>query len=440
MTIRLLLIMCTIIFSPLCAMEKDLVERASFGGLSNELQQKILFDLHSSRLKTIIGLSMLRSVSWHFYDLIPFRSDLVKLYKMPPICCAAIEGNVNKIIKIDLQDNCILRKYNNKFSALDCAIALNKPDAVRAILFAGGGSITSEQKSYIQCMNDLKKEGIPYDSSNDNNFDNLVEFYTKSDRTIEAIINILYQNSNENMGFVSLFTKKYTEFLEKINANEREKEEITHLVNYIIKGGSERALNYAISAIRKRHNVDTVALEGCVMFAIENKVCLNAWSGPFQLLHILCYDERFYDILEKCLDRGKLTVDLNSQSYSGETALHWAVQEENLLAVLLLLKHGADVNIKVDNHSISYFNGMTPVHYAVDTGNYEIVQSLLGNNPDLTKRSNNNETALDLAKNIVQRFEEGFANCEEEIGSVLRIITLLEEKQKEMDELSPDNN
>ena len=104
-------------------------------------------------------------------------------------------------------------------------------------------------------------------------------------------------------------------------------------------------------------------------------------------------------------------LNINSQNYSKETALHLAIDARDGVImqskkkwpfnvcegrytkiVKFLLKMGANANIK--NHS-----GDTPLHIAAKNEMEYIVKLLLHYNADIHVRNNRNETAMDLTKN-----------------------------------------
>ncbi|TAK90478.1 MAG: ankyrin repeat domain-containing protein [Burkholderiaceae bacterium] len=92
--------------------------------------------------------------------------------------------------------------------------------------------------------------------------------------------------------------------------------------------------------------------------------------------------------------------DVNSTNYLGENALHIAVRWNDLSAVKLLVASGVDVNKHGEQ-------GYTPLHYACEEGNSEMVQFLLdsganvyarteGDLPFTTARLNGNDAICDL--------------------------------------------
>jgi len=68
--------------------------------------------------------------------------------------------------------------------------------------------------------------------------------------------------------------------------------------------------------------------------------------------------------------------DLNAKSESGKTALFISVKNDNQAMVSRLLEMGADVDLRSEN-------GWAPIHKAVFDGNIELINILLGAEPDL---------------------------------------------------------
>jgi ankyrin repeat protein/L-ascorbate metabolism protein UlaG (beta-lactamase superfamily) len=75
---------------------------------------------------------------------------------------------------------------------------------------------------------------------------------------------------------------------------------------------------------------------------------------------------------------------------SGITPLYGAVRSDSLNTVMLLVEHGADINIPDDN-------GVTPLHYAVGHGNNEIARYLLSQEAVLSSEDKYKRTELHTA-------------------------------------------
>ena len=78
----------------------------------------------------------------------------------------------------------------------------------------------------------------------------------------------------------------------------------------------------------------------------------------------------------------------------GRTPLHWAVQEDNGMAVEILLDGGADPNIGLYGHEF----GDKPLHWAVNRGGVMMIKSLLNAGADPNALDQNRETPLQIAK------------------------------------------
>ena len=68
----------------------------------------------------------------------------------------------------------------------------------------------------------------------------------------------------------------------------------------------------------------------------------------------------------------------------------WAAYQGDALSVDILLKHGANVNVKDDV-------GLTPLHWAVVRGNRVCIRRLLEHNAEINAKDNEGRTARDMA-------------------------------------------
>lgn len=75
----------------------------------------------------------------------------------------------------------------------------------------------------------------------------------------------------------------------------------------------------------------------------------------------------------------QIGADLNATTMFTRTVLQEAISEEKIDAVRLLLDNGVDVNYRVSDEDL------TPLMYAINTGNKEIVSLLLENGADITQ-------------------------------------------------------
>lgn len=126
--------------------------------------------------------------------------------------------------------------------------------------------------------------------------------------------------------------------------------------------------------------------------------------------------KRAAEMLELLLAMG---ANPNSQDTDGKTALHYAVDIEDVNLAKILLKNGASIFIKnkagispfdaaiakdfsyalIDSNSIKSRgpNGETPLHIAVDRLSLNAVKKILEFNPDINLLDNDGRTALDQA-------------------------------------------
>ena len=81
---------------------------------------------------------------------------------------------------------------------------------------------------------------------------------------------------------------------------------------------------------------------------------------------------------------------VNSRNQYSRTPLHFAVENENVEIVKLLIDAGSDVNSKA-------VNSITPMFSAVASGNLEIAELLIEKGADLNARNLQNDTLLHLS-------------------------------------------
>ncbi|KAI6649761.1 S-adenosyl-L-methionine-dependent tRNA 4-demethylwyosine synthase-like [Oopsacas minuta] len=111
---------------------------------------------------------------------------------------------------------------------------------------------------------------------------------------------------------------------------------------------------------------------------------------------------------------------VNTHDYCGWSPLHEACNFGNTEMALLLLEYGANVNDPGGEHC----HGITPLHDAVQNEHYSCVKLLIefGANPFL--RYKNNETVIDIAKELVSEAED--LNCSnKEMDKINKIFNLL---------------
>jgi len=90
-------------------------------------------------------------------------------------------------------------------------------------------------------------------------------------------------------------------------------------------------------------------------------------------------------------------VDKDVRDAFGDTALHVAIFQSNLIIVKLLLDYGFDPNAKVTK------NGNTPLHNAVTANNIAAARLLLQYGANKNIRALNGQTPLDKARKDEKR-------------------------------------
>ncbi|WP_342273367.1 ankyrin repeat domain-containing protein [Spiroplasma endosymbiont of Acasis viretata] len=83
-------------------------------------------------------------------------------------------------------------------------------------------------------------------------------------------------------------------------------------------------------------------------------------------------------------------ADINEQDINGSTPLHWAIECNNIEIVKLLLENDADINAQD-------INGCAPLHWAIECNNIEIVKLLLENDADINAQEKSLATPLHLS-------------------------------------------
>ncbi|WP_342273365.1 ankyrin repeat domain-containing protein [Spiroplasma endosymbiont of Acasis viretata] len=83
-------------------------------------------------------------------------------------------------------------------------------------------------------------------------------------------------------------------------------------------------------------------------------------------------------------------ADINEQDINGSTPLHWAIECNNIEIVKLLLENDADINEQD-------INGCAPLHWAIECNNIEIVKLLLENDADINAQEKSLATPLHLS-------------------------------------------
>lgn len=162
--------------------------------------------------------------------------------------------------------------------------------------------------------------------------------------------------------------------------------DIKTVENYINNGGNIDAEDESgftglmLSSGRKHENIVDLLLKNKA-----NPNIIHSYSGLTAL--ILASNVKDNEkILEKLIDNG---ADINASAF-GLTALTQSLTQTNDSNILLLLKKGADPNI-----NLSFGNNKTsPLIYAVENGNHQVVLSLIAAGADIDYQDNYGQTAL----------------------------------------------
>ncbi|WP_264688688.1 ankyrin repeat domain-containing protein [Wolbachia endosymbiont (group B) of Catoptria pinella] len=96
--------------------------------------------------------------------------------------------------------------------------------------------------------------------------------------------------------------------------------------------------------------------------------------------------------LEKVRDGIRQGANVNVQDGQGWTPVFWAIQKNNFNIVELLLNNNADIKVK-DNE------GWTPIHWAVQLGSLDVVKRLVERGADVNALTADGRTPYDLAIN-----------------------------------------
>ncbi|WP_353282507.1 ankyrin repeat domain-containing protein [Wolbachia endosymbiont (group A) of Myopa testacea] len=96
--------------------------------------------------------------------------------------------------------------------------------------------------------------------------------------------------------------------------------------------------------------------------------------------------------LEKVRDGIRQGANVNVQGRQGWTPVFWAIQKNNFNIVELLLDNNADIKVKDDE-------GWTPIHWAVQLGSLDVVKRLVERGADVNALTADGRTPYDLAIN-----------------------------------------
>ena len=221
-----------------------------------------------------------------------------------------------------------------------------------------------------------------------------------------------------------------TDFFDAIRAGSRiEVERFLHLDPGLIRSTEKGLSPVLVAAYHLEPNLAD--------FLADRKAALDIFEAAAvgRITHIVRLLARTPDLVNACADDGfqplglacffghaesaeylvRAGASLNtpSNNHLGATPLQSAVAGDHASIVSMLLKSGANPNVREGS-------GSTPLHAAANHGNIEIIQLLLFAGADLHARNNDGQLPLDLAaakghtraeellkREITKRFRKG---------------------------------
>ncbi len=144
-------------------------------------------------------------------------------------------------------------------------------------------------------------------------------------------------------------------------------------------------------------------LELAERYLAKTPALIETFSADgFGALGLACFFDQFK--LAKMLINGGAKIDQPSNNDFSVYPIHSACAVSNFEITELLIKRGANVNVKQQS-------GVTPLHSAAHNGNLEIAKLLIENGADVSAQTTTGQTPLDLAKE--KNFKE-IMNCLEQ--------------------------
>ncbi|OQR88534.1 hypothetical protein THRCLA_10260, partial [Thraustotheca clavata] len=127
-------------------------------------------------------------------------------------------------------------------------------------------------------------------------------------------------------------------------------------------------------------NQHSHVLQHLLSQGISELLVLNRDMSGATALHV-CARRGFLEGLVLLLDKTDTDIAINqlqAQDLKLRTALHWAILSRNHASSNFLIHCGALVGLgSIEYLDLKDLDGMTPLHYACDTGAFEIVQELI---------------------------------------------------------------
>jgi uncharacterized protein len=125
-------------------------------------------------------------------------------------------------------------------------------------------------------------------------------------------------------------------------------------------------------------------------------------------LLLLAIQYKAHDCMEQLI---RIGADVNARNYSGSCALHYACHFEtfNQQTIRMLISNGAKPNFAEEAAQ----GGLTPLHYAAETGNVETCKFLVSKGADPSKRDAYGRTPADCAR------DAGQSECAAALASIM---------------------
>lgn len=125
---------------------------------------------------------------------------------------------------------------------------------------------------------------------------------------------------------------------------------------------------------------------------MKSRASQSTPSPSHSVLHYAAYSKRA-DVVDVLFENNP-NLDVNRVGRDEKTPLIIAIENDNLETVKALIRHGADVNLKI--------NYETPLHLAVRKNNHKMVEVLLSHQANMHQQNKDGMTPISLA------LEKGF--------------------------------
>lgn len=133
-----------------------------------------------------------------------------------------------------------------------------------------------------------------------------------------------------------------------------------------------------------------------VKFLVDNNAKIDIVDKYDRSILFDAINHSYYEIIELLLELNKNTIGvsiLDTRDRDMRIPLHYAIENQNVRIVKLLLEYGSNVNI-TDR------NGYNSLHLAVKSRNYSICEYIIDKIADVNSRYKTGESALHIACNL----------------------------------------